>query len=164
MAKTTSSFLSLTCLITLIGSETAAVSKDSPRALLLPHDHGKHEVEINSKPDEGITNFNIEKIALSPDVEKANRAVNSDHSWSAFTIDTSSDHVNYYSHLIVEEASTGTHYEIKSFDFPQRPFSDLVWADKGHLVFDIWMQPHGGIHYKIDILNKKPEFSASFHE
>jgi hypothetical protein len=53
-------------------------------------------------------------------------------------------------------------YEITGLPLENRPFSDLVWMKDKYLIFDRWSNPHYGMHYVVDVKEKKVLLMTSF--
>ena len=53
-------------------------------------------------------------------------------------------------------------FRIEGLPLPWRPFSDLAWASDRYLVFDRWSQPHYGVHYVVDTIERRVVHVAAF--
>lgn len=57
--------------------------------------------------------------------------------------------------LIIMDTRNRLVYEVLGIPLEYRPFSDLRWTKSGTLVFDRWSQPHHGVHYELDVRQKR---------
>jgi hypothetical protein len=57
--------------------------------------------------------------------------------------------------LFVNDTRNRVVYEVRGIPLEYRPFSDLRWTKSGTLVFDRWSQPHHGVHYELDVRQKR---------
>ena len=89
-----------------------------------------------------------DQIARSPDKK-----------FEAFTVSEERP-VSY--RIFFVERSSGQIYEVRGLPLPHRPLSDLEWSNNRTLIFDRWSQPHYGIHYAVDVINKKLVTASAF--
>ena len=52
--------------------------------------------------------------------------------------------------------------EVRGIPLEFRPFSDLRWTTQNRLKFDRWSQPHHGMHYELDVTNKRLVVAYAF--
>lgn len=64
--------------------------------------------------------------------------------------------------ICIEAVRGGQRYELRGLPLPYRPLSALVWLDADHLAFDRWSQPHHGIHYVLDVRQRRLVLAAPF--
>jgi hypothetical protein len=64
--------------------------------------------------------------------------------------------------LFVKDTRTRVVYEVQGIPLGHRPFSDLRWFGRSRLVFDRWSQPHHGMHYELDIRQKRLVVAYAF--
>ncbi len=58
--------------------------------------------------------------------------------------------------IFVQDLVKGEVYELHAPSFILgRPFSDLVWIDDRILIFDQWTQPYYGMHYAVNVPERK---------
>jgi hypothetical protein len=57
--------------------------------------------------------------------------------------------------LIIEELGDDQFYELRGPFLTWRPFSGLTWLNNDILAFDQWSNPHYGIHYQINFLERR---------
>lgn len=145
------------------GSGNAASIIATP-TLSDPH---HHVIDVNQTEldPQSIANFEIIKASVDPNLKMENITVNPDGTFRAFTIcdpTLCQDEDCCQERILVENLQTGQIYEIEGLPLPWRPFSDLVWVTNDVLVFDRWSQPHYGIHYAIDIHQRKLILASPF--
>jgi hypothetical protein len=95
---------------------------------------------------------------IAPKKEQVIRSA--DRRFEAFTVSPEGDSTGY--RIFFVEKATGIIYEVRGLPLPHRPFSDLVWNNNRTLVFDRWSQPHYGIHYAVDVINRKLVTASAF--
>lgn len=120
-----------------------------------PHHHVVNVNQINL-PSEAIAEFRITDVAMAPDVIRENITVNHSETYRVFTT-----HETAFS-IFVEDIKEGTIMEIQGFPSLWRPFSDFFWLTDDILVFDRWSSPHYGIHYVVDVRERKLIAAAAF--
>jgi len=112
----------------------------------LPKAH-RHISVDRSATGEEIPEFSMSEVSLDANTKKENLITNRTRTYEAFTVDRT--------RLFVAERRTGNVFEIKGLPLEWRPFSDLTWANDHTLMFDRWSQPHYGVHYSVDVKEKR---------
>ncbi len=120
-----------------------------------PHHHVVDVNQINLPP-EAVAEFKITDVAMAPDVIQENITVNHSETYKAFTT-----HETTFN-IFIEDIREGITMEIQGFPSPWRPFSDLVWLTDDILVFDRWSNPHYGMHYAVNVRERKLIAAAAF--
>ncbi len=121
-----------------------------------PHHH-VDDINNNSLWQQNLEGFKIEESSIEPEQQKDNITVNPSRTMQAFSS------CNHACHVFFEDLSAGKVYEIQMPSFlPGRPFSSLDWVTDEVLVFDQWTQPHYGVHYAINIHEKKLVLASPF--
>jgi hypothetical protein len=64
--------------------------------------------------------------------------------------------------LFVKDTRTRAVYEVRGIPLEHRPFSDLRWYGRSRLVLDRWSQPHHGMHYELDVRQKRLVVAYAF--
>jgi hypothetical protein len=131
----------------------AAVSVDggdSPIAIATLADPHEHVVRLASDPTLAPE---VEIVASEPPPGRAreNEATSPNGKWRAFTTALLAPP----DRIFFEAAVGGAVFEIRGLPMSHRPFSALAWLDDRHLVFDRWSQPHYGVHYVIDVEERR---------
>jgi hypothetical protein len=62
----------------------------------------------------------------------------------------------------IESVKSGETFEIRGVPLPYRPISSLVWVDDRYLAFDRWSQPHHGLHYLVDVPQRRVVLARAF--
>jgi len=119
----------------------------------LPKAH-RHIGVVKSATGEEIPEFSMSEASLETNAKKENLITNRDRKYDAFTVERT--------RLFIAERSTGKVFEIRGLPLEWRPFSDLTWADERTLMFDRWSQPHYGVHYSVDIKEKRLNAAVPF--
>ena len=124
----------------------------------LPDPH-HHVVDVNNNwlGQVNAAGFKIVEVSVKPGPKRENVTGNQDKTFQAFfTCDQTC-------RMFFEELAVGHIYELQAPSFsPGRPFSDLVWVTNEILVFDQWAQPHHGVHYAVDVKEKKLILASPF--
>jgi hypothetical protein len=94
----------------------------------------------------------IREVEDAPLPAKGKGVLNPERTMRAFTLSYKDAAVEQ---LLVEDLGSHEVYLIDGLPFPNRPFSDIVWAKGDLLVFDRWTNPHMGVHYVADMKAKK---------
>ncbi len=94
-----------------------------------------------------IPEFSMVETSLDAGVKKENLITSRNRKYAAFTVSDT--------RLMVLDKTSAKIFEIKGLPMEWRPFSDLAWVNNKNLVFDRWSQPHYGVHYEIDVKQRK---------
>jgi len=113
----------------------------------------KIEQEIQQEIQQEIK---IVEISLLPNQERDNITVNPEQTYQAFTIcQALSDGKGCQEQIFIEDMTTGKFYQIQGIPLSWRPFTNLAWTDEKYLAFDRWSNPYYGLHYVVDMNQKK---------
>ena len=94
------------------------------------------------------------ETSLEAGMEKENVVRSLNRNYEAFTVSGT--------RLFVADKTTKKVFEIRGLPLEWRPFSNLIWANNRTLMFDRWSQPHYGVHYAVDVRNKRLITAAPF--
>ena len=125
-------------LITLLGFSNH-VSSQSSQA----HRH----IGMGKSAAVDIPEFSMVETSLDAGVKKENLITTRNRKYTAFTVSDT--------RLMVVDKTTAKIFEIRGLPLDWRPFSDLAWVNNQTLVFDRWSQPHYGVHYEVNVKQKK---------
>lgn len=103
-----------------------------------------------------VATFKIVEVSIEPDLERENNTKNQNGTFQAFTTCGQS------CRIFIEELKTSKIYELQGLPLEWRPFSDLVWITNDILVFDRWSQPHYGVHYAVNMKERKLILASPF--
>ena len=106
-----------------------------------------------------LPNAEIAEINLDKSVTKENLSRSRDGRYEAFTSYIPDESPSFHLYFV---ESSGKAYEVRGLPLPHRPFSNLVWVNNLTLVFDRWSQPHYGIHYVVNVREKKLVSASAF--
>jgi hypothetical protein len=103
---------------------------------------------LKENPNEGFAL--VEVPGLPDERELDERAISPDGRFQAFATCEPGCRV------LVQSIHQGEVHELQGPLFSDlRPFSRLVWHSSDILLFDQWAQPHYGIHYTVDVRNRR---------
>jgi hypothetical protein len=146
----------LSLLTACAGANNTVATLAPPATLPDPHHHVV-DVNNNSLGPQNLEGFKIEETPIKPEAQMDEITVNPSKTLRAFSSCTRTCHVYF------EDSSVGKVYEIQMPSFlPGRPFSSLVWVTDEILVFDQWTQPHHGVHYAVNVREKKLILASPF--
>src|SRR4030095_8107983 len=111
----------------------------------LPRSH--RHLRIGESTAVDIPEFRMAETSLEVGLKKENLITSRNKKYEAFTVSGT--------RLFVTERATAKIFEIRGLPLGWRPFSDLVWIDNQTLIFDRWSQPHFGVHYAVNVKNRK---------
>jgi len=94
-----------------------------------------------------IPEFSMVETSLEAGMKKENLVKSRNRKYEAFTVSDT--------RLLVADRQTAKVFEIRGLPMEWRPFSDLAWVNNQTLVFDRWSQPHYGVHYEVNVKQKK---------
>jgi hypothetical protein len=89
------------------------------------------------------------QVASLPLSEQQDVVVNPEQDTRAFIVSDGQDR------LFIEELETNQLYELQGPLLSWRPISGLTWLNNDVLAFDQWSNPHHGVHYEINIRERK---------
>jgi len=107
-----------------------------------------------------LPDVEIAEVTLDKSVAKRNLRRSRDQRYEAFTTYTPNESLSFRIYFV--ERVTGRVYEVRGLPLPYRPFSALSWVNNRTLAFDRWSQPHYGVHYVVDVRNKRLVTAAAF--
>ncbi len=144
------------CLAPLLASCTSTASS-------IPDPHN-HVVDVHEKPWSSSDTHNIKLVLVErpPDSKKANIVLNQSKTLRAYVTRKASGEGAGLDLIWIEYVQSGQTYEIQGIPLPHRPFSDLKWVKDKFLVFDRWSNPHYGMHYVLDTVERKVRLAAPF--
>ncbi len=141
--------LSVLCLA-LTGCQ---IQEDRPAATATPVEYQRDfpvlEIEDENFSTEVAKSLEFVEVDSLPPSEQQEAVVNPVQDTQAFIV------VDERYRIFVEEFETNQVYELQGPFQPGRPFSRLTWLDNNVLAFDQWSTPHHGVHYEIDIRERK---------
>ena len=140
------------------GCQTVEVSPVIAPTPTFPDPH-HHVVDVNNNSlgPQNADGFKITEVSVAPDLSHEQATLNQDGTLEAFTTCDQS------CRILFKELETGHIYEIQAPSFsPARPFSGPVWITSDILIFDQWSQPHYGVHYAVDVRDKKLILASPF--
>ena len=150
------------CLLLAGFVQSCQAAKDSPeniKPLLDPH---HHVVDVTGEQPVDIPDFAIVEASVDPVLRRENITDNQAETLRAFCIYEFAQNEYSRYRIFAEELQTGTTYEIQGLPLQWREFTDLVWVTNNILVFDRWSQPHYGVHYAVDVQEKKLLLASPF--
>jgi hypothetical protein len=146
----------LSVLTACVGVNSSSVTPTPTATLSDPHHH-VIDVNNNSLGPQNLEGFKIEEASIKPEMQADEVVVNPAQTLRAFSSCKRTCHIYF------EDSSAGKVYEIQMPSFlPGRPFSSLVWVTDEVLVFDQWTQPHHGVHYAVNVREKKLVLASPF--
>ncbi len=116
-------------------------------------DRHQHVLLLPSELGRIARTAKIQEVSIDPLSKKEISTINKVNTFEAFIIHHARRMPS--ERLYIANLRTGKTYEVVNLPEPHRPYSDLIWIDNDHLVFDRWTGPHFGIHYKIDARKMK---------
>lgn len=144
------------CAALLVGSLLGAVSSLARAVAQSSVDVHRH-LKLGDVIAQVLPGVEVAEVTLDKSVTKENLARSRDRKYEAFT---SSDDTEF--HIYFVDRATGKVYEVRGLPLPYRPFSNLSWVNNRTLVFDRWSQPHYGIHYAVNVREKRLVIAAAF--
>lgn len=141
---------------TLITGLLVALSFSSGINTEQSHRHSK----LGDVREEILPSVKIVEVATDSQLKREDQMASRDGRFSAFTSYQERDSLGH--RIYFSERATGKTYELTGLPLPHRPFSKLVWLNNRTLVFDRWSQPHYGIHYAVDVKQKKVVIASAF--
>lgn len=131
--------------------------------LHFPDPHG-HVVDVHEQPwhttmADDILIMQVPVIDKDP---RRNVVVNPNQTMVAFTVKAGGPPDWQLEHVYFQDLQSKERFVILGVPLPYRRFSDLTWVQDRYLVFDRWSQPHYGIHYVVDALEKKVLLATPF--
>lgn len=101
----------------------------------------------------GVSFVHVKPVGAS---EKENIRTSKNRRFIAYTTSTATER------LFIKDIKRDVVYEVQGLPLEHRPLSDLEWTSQSRLRFDRWSQPHHGVHYEVDVLQKKLVIAYAF--
>jgi hypothetical protein len=117
-------------------------------------------LKLGSVMEQVLPDVEVAEVTLDKSVTKEDLARSRDRRYEAFTTYHPTEALSVRIYFV--ERATGKVYEVRGLPLPYRPFSSLSFVNNRMLVFDRWSQPHYGIHYAVDVKEKKLVTAAAF--
>lgn len=129
----------------------------------IPDPHG-HVVDVHKKPWSVLESHDIKFVLVErpPDAKKESIVLNQSKSFRAYVTKRDSGEGAGQDLVWIEDLKGGQTYEIQGIPLSDRPLSDLKWVEDEFLVFDRWSNPHYGIHYVVNAIEKKVAIACPF--
>ncbi len=124
-----------------------------------PGDPHHHVVPVHQLPWTTELAPDARLVRLGGPTAGADSVPSPDGRWRAFVVDRKDEPGG---RVCVEAVPGGARYELRGLPLPYRPISALVWLDSTRLAFDRWSQPHYGIHYVLDVRQRRLVLAAPF--
>jgi hypothetical protein len=158
--------LGLVFVFTAAGCRAGSARNDPSTATPLPDPHN-HVVDVSQTglSPESTADFEMAEVSLDADLQRENVIENPSGTFQAFTVcdpALCSSENCCQDRILVEEMQTGQVCEIQELPLRWRPFSDLVWIADNILVFDRWSGPDHGVHYVVNIQERKLLVASPF--
>jgi hypothetical protein len=125
--------------------------------------HG-HVVDVHAKTwsTSGVPDARLIWVDPPPSDRLRNTVTNKSETMRAYIVDKAWMGESTREHIQIQYLDSGKVFEIEGLPLEHRPFSDLVWVENRYLIFDRWSQPHYGMHYVVDALEKKLILATPF--
>jgi len=121
-----------------------------------PHNH-VIDVNESSLGKDIIEGFEILPVTNESILNRENIIINQEKTFQAYSTCSDTDCKIFFEDLPLKQT-----YEIMGLPSTHRPFSDLSWLSNKILVFDKWSQPHYGIHYAVDVIERNILLASPF--
>jgi hypothetical protein len=125
-------------------------------------------VEISQGFEDLAQEIEIVEISRLPNQNRENITVNSAQTYQAFTIceflSEFDQEQGCQEKIFIEETIAGKFYQIQGIPLSWRPFTNLAWTEENILSFQRWSNPHYGLHYVVDMNQKKLVDISAFDE
>lgn len=95
------------------------------------------------------SSVSLVRVAPLKEGERENVCTTRNRRFTAYTVSLETER------LFIKDNRYKIVYELQGIPLEYRPFSDLKWSSQNSLQFDRWSQPHHGMHYELDIGQKK---------
>ena len=138
------------CGVALLALHPRVFSQSAAQRLPKSHRH----IGIEKSAATVIDDFSMTETSPVAPTERENVTRSPNRRYEAFTVSGV--------RLFIADKTTRKLFEIRGLPIEWRPFSNLVWADNRTLMFDRWSQPHYGVHYAVDVRNKRLIAAAPF--
>ncbi len=125
-------------------------------------------VEISQGFEDLAQGIKVVEISRLPRQKRENITVNSAQTYQAFTIceflSEFDQEQGCQEKIFIEETIAGKFYQIQGIPLSWRPFTNLAWTEENILSFQRWSNPHYGLHYVVDMNQKKLVDISAFDE
>lgn len=145
----------------IVINQACLASESRPKVTLTPtipdpHNH-VGDINNNSLGPQNAADFKLVESFVEPNAASENIAVNQQGTLRAFSL------CERDCEIFIEDLETNRTYQLEAPSFlSTRPFSDLVWIANDILIFDQWTQPHYGVHYAVDVVNRELILASPF--
>lgn len=150
------------CAALLVGSLSGAVSSSAyvmAQKSVNAHRHLKLG-DVMREVLPGVEITEVAEVTIDKSATKENPARSRDRRYEAFTTYTPNESLSFRIYFV--ERATGKVYEVRGLPLSHRPFSNLSFVNNRMLAFDRWSQPHYGVHYVVDVREKRLVIAAAF--
>lgn len=140
---------------------TLAVTSEAQRVSdrsSLPDPH-HHAVAVHEKPWETELAPEARVLLIDHPIGGQDSVLSPNGRWLAFIHHPLNENGG---RICLQNRQTGKLYEVSGIPLAYRPLNDLVWLDNNLLAFDRWSQPHYGIHYVVDVRQRRLVLAAPF--
>ena len=142
------------CLLTMTA---ACQPRRSPA--LPPVDVHRHVVPVHEVPWTTELAPDTRVVPFEGSMGGSDSTVSPDGRWRALVVESPDEPGG---RIRIETVSGGQRGELRGVPLPYRPLSALVWLDDELLAFDRWSQPHYGIHYVLNVRQRRLVLAAPF--
>ena len=156
----------LVLLFAAASCQIKTIENDLPTETALPDPHN-HVVDVSQTglSPESTADFRMEEVSLDLGLKRENVTENPSRTFQAFTVcdpTLCSSGDCCQERILAEDIKTNRIYEIQGLPLRWRPFSDLVWITDDILIFDRWSNPDYGIHYAVNVREKRLLLASPF--
>ena len=137
---------------------TAACQPRRPPALTTVDAH-RHVVPVHELPWMTDLAPDTRVVPVEGSESGSDSTISPDGRWRAFVVESADEPGG---RIRIETVSGGQRGELRGVPLPYRPLSTLVWLNDELLAFDRWSQPHYGIHYVLNVRQRRLVLAAPF--
>lgn len=149
----------LLCAALLVSSLTNAVPSSANVVAQNSVDAYRH-LKLGDVMEQALPDVEVAEVTLDRSLTKENLARSRDRRYEAFTSYHPDQSPSFRIYFV--ERATRKVYEVRCLPLPYRPFSNLSFVNNRMLVFDRWSQPHYGIHYAVNVREKRLVTAGAF--
>ena len=147
------------CAALLLGALSGVVSSSAHVAAQKSVKAHRH-LKLGDVMREVLPDVEVAEVTLDKSLTKENVTRSRDRRYEAFTTYTPNESLSFRIYFV--ERATGKVYEVRGLPLPHRPYSNLSWSNNRTLLFDRWSQPHYGVHYAVNVREKRLVIAAAF--
>ena len=152
------------CILWFYPSEAAATLNPAFQGDDLP----AISVEISQEFEDLAQEIKVVEVSRLPRQKRENIAVNSAQTYQGFTIceflSEFDQEEGCQEKIFIEDMISGKFYQIQGIPLSWRPFTNLAWTEDNIFAFERWSNPHYGLHYVVDMNQKKLVDISAFDE